>query len=148
MPFISRPNSTLRWAVRHGNSWAKSWNTTPRSKPRPVTGLPPISTSPFVGWRNPATMLSSVVLPQPLRPTTHTNSDSAISMVTSRSAGTVRSAASYSKVRWRSSMKLTRASSRAHHSHHAPPADGPALERLEDDALEDEPEDSDDDQGG
>src|SRR6058998_1391035 len=93
-------------------------------------------------------MLSSVVLPQPLRPTTHTNSDSAISMVTSRSAGTVRSAASYSKVRWRSSMKLTRASSRAHHSHHAPPADGPALERLEDDALEDEPEDSDDDQGG
>src|SRR5262245_56486215 len=176
-PFISRPNSTLRWAVRHGKSWAKSWKTTPRSKPRPVTDRPPISTSPLVGWRNPATMLRSVVLPQPLRPTTHRNSDSAIAMVTSRSAGTVRSAASYSNVRWRSSMKLIdrtggpdmaprppalgrapaepwRASvslqdtSRARHPDHAPSAHRAPLERLEDDALEDEPEDTDGDERG
>src|SRR5207249_9715551 len=43
---------------------------------------------------------------------------------------------------------LTRAPSRARHPDHAPPAHGPALERLEDNALEDEPEDADGDERG
>ena len=78
-PFISRPKVTLPSAVRHGNSWAKSWNTTPRSMPWPVTGLPPMRISPAVGARKPAMMLSSVVLPQPDGPTRQRNSDCSMS---------------------------------------------------------------------
>ena len=49
MPFISRPKATLPSAVRHGKSCAKSWNTTPRSMPWPVTALPPMRISPAAG---------------------------------------------------------------------------------------------------
>ena len=66
----------LRMAVSHGNSaWA--WNTTPLPRPGPVTATPSTSTSPAVASTSPAMMLSSVVLPQPLRPTSVTNSFSA-----------------------------------------------------------------------
>jgi len=36
----------------HGNSWAKSWNTMPRSMPWPVMALPPMRISPAVGARS------------------------------------------------------------------------------------------------
>ena len=78
MPFISSPKATLPSAVRHGNSCAKSWNTTPRSMPWPVTALPPMRISPPVGGRKPAMMLSSVDLPQPDGPTMQRNSDCSI----------------------------------------------------------------------
>ena len=74
-PFISSPKVTLPSAVRHGNSCAKSWNTTPRSSPWPLTGLPPMRISPPLGVRKPAMRLSSVDLPQPDGPTMQRNSD-------------------------------------------------------------------------
>ena len=87
-PFISRPNATLPSAVRQGNSWAKSWNTTPRSMPWPVTALPPIRISPPVGVMKPAMMLSSVDLPQPLGPTIQRNSEASMLKLTVSTAGT------------------------------------------------------------
>ena len=62
--------------VSHGNS-AYSWNTTPRSGPGRVTGSPPTLIRPPVGASKPATMNRSVDLPQPLGPSTETNSPSA-----------------------------------------------------------------------
>jgi len=44
------------------------WNTTPRSAPGPVTGLPSSSIVPSETGRKPAMQLSSVVLPQPEGP--------------------------------------------------------------------------------
>ncbi len=88
MPFISSPNETLPSAVRHGKSWAKSWNTTPRSMPWPTTFLPPMRISPAAGAMNPAMMLSSVDLPQPDGPTMQTNSEAPMSKLTSLTPGT------------------------------------------------------------
>jgi hypothetical protein len=87
-PFISSPNVTLPSAVRQGNSWAKSWNTTPRSWPYPVIGAPPRRISPAVGGMKPAMMLSSVDLPQPLGPTMQMNSEAAMSKLTVSTACT------------------------------------------------------------
>ena len=78
MPFISSPKVTFSSAVRQGKSCAKSWNTTPRSMPWPVTALPPMRISPPVGARKPAMMFRSVDLPQPDGPTMQRNSDSSM----------------------------------------------------------------------
>src|SRR5262245_45950225 len=48
----------------HGNS-VYDWKTMPRSGPGPPTGTPSSSTRPLVGVSSPATMRSSVDLPQP-----------------------------------------------------------------------------------
>ena len=53
----------------------------------PVTGCPATRTSPLVACSSPATMLSSVVLPQPLRPSSTTNSFSRIVRSTDPSTG-------------------------------------------------------------
>ena len=53
--------------VSQGNS-VYDWNTMPRSAPGPVTGVPSSSTWPGVGRSRPATMRSSVDLPQPEGP--------------------------------------------------------------------------------
>ena len=44
------------------------WNTMPRSEPGPATGSPSSATRPAVGTSSPATMRSSVDLPQPEGP--------------------------------------------------------------------------------
>src|SRR5438093_9373144 len=88
-PFSLRPNSTLPATVSHGKS-TYSWNTTPRSAPGPDTGRSSTRTSPAVGRRKPATMFSSVDLPQPDGPRRQTNSCAATSRSTSRSAGVSR----------------------------------------------------------
>src|SRR5512145_573676 len=66
-PRSSRPKPTLRSTLAHGSS-AKSWNTNARSGPGPFTGLPLTRTSPPFRGSRPAMILRSVVLPQPLGP--------------------------------------------------------------------------------
>ena len=78
MPAISSANATFSLTVLFGRS-LKSWNTTPRSMPWPVTGWPPIRISPAAGAKKPAMVLSSVDLPQPEGPTSTMNSPSRIS---------------------------------------------------------------------
>ena len=63
-----------------------SWKTTAISSGGAVTRSPCRTTSPRVGRRRPAMHLSSVVLPQPDGPTTHTSSRSAIENEMLRSA--------------------------------------------------------------
>ena len=60
----AQPNSTLPRAVSQGNS-ACCWKTTPLPWPGPVTGPPAIRPRRKLAASRPATMLSSVVLPQP-----------------------------------------------------------------------------------
>src|SRR5437763_6210141 len=63
--------------VRHASStWF--WNTMPMSAPGPLTARPAISIEPDVGANSPAISFSSVLLPQPLGPTTDKNSPSRI----------------------------------------------------------------------
>jgi len=50
--------------VSQGNS-VYDWNTMPRSGPGAVTGAPSSITRPVLGESSPATMRSSVDLPQP-----------------------------------------------------------------------------------
>src|SRR6266508_2231453 len=50
--------------VSHGNS-VYDWKTMPRSAPGALTGAPSSSTRPDVGASSPATIRSSVDLPQP-----------------------------------------------------------------------------------
>src|SRR6187551_381567 len=72
-------SSTLLRTVDHGISERLySWNTTAISSGGPVTRSPCRRTSPRVGRIRPAMHLSSVVLPHPDGPTTHTSSRSAI----------------------------------------------------------------------
>src|SRR6185312_9778292 len=52
----------------------------------PASGSPRTRTVPDEGRSSPAAMLSSVDLPQPVGPTTETNSPSPIASVTSRTA--------------------------------------------------------------
>ena len=61
------PISTLSSTVSQGNS-AKLWNTIATPSAGPSTGLPSSVTLPSVGRLRPATMRSSVDLPQPERP--------------------------------------------------------------------------------
>ena len=80
-PAISSPWPIFRRTVRHGKI-AISWNTTPRSRPGPRTSLPSQVMVPSLGLMKPAMALSSVVLPQPLGPTSVTNSPAQIVMST------------------------------------------------------------------
>src|SRR6266446_8125716 len=89
--FAVAPNtrSTARWTfskqVSQGSrEWF--WNTTPRSGPGPVTSRSASRTWPPVGLRSPATMLSSVDLPQPECPISETNSPARMSRLISSSA--------------------------------------------------------------
>ena len=65
MPRRRRPKATFSSAVSHGYRESSPWNTTPRSREAPVTGLPNTSIRPAVGGVKPASMLSTVLLPQP-----------------------------------------------------------------------------------
>src|SRR6266545_17194 len=62
------------------------WNTTPRSGPGPVTSRSASRICPPVGSTSPATILSSVDLPQPECPISETNSPARISRLISSSA--------------------------------------------------------------
>jgi hypothetical protein len=65
----------LSSTLRQGSSTAL-WNTMPTSFCGPLMGLPAsVSVPPLMGSR-PATIFSSVLLPQPEGPTTETNSPS------------------------------------------------------------------------
>ena len=52
----------------------------------PASGSPNTSTVPLLGASRPAATLSSVLLPQPVGPTTETNSPAPTASVTSRTA--------------------------------------------------------------
>ncbi|MNL64263.1 hypothetical protein D3C87_1884630 [compost metagenome] len=71
--------------VSHGKS-VYDWNTMPRSAPGPATGWPSSSTRPPEGVSSPATMRSSVDLPQPEGPRMVTKSLSRTSKSTGSSA--------------------------------------------------------------
>src|SRR5689334_23332187 len=138
MPFISRPNATFSSAVRQGKSWAKSWKTIPRSMPWPSTALPPMRISPATGARNPAMILRRVVLPQPLGPTMHRNSDASMLKLTSSTPGTRPPGVSYASVTWDISMCGTLLPSGFRRAHHAPANHGCPLQRAEQETLENE----------
>ncbi len=82
---ISIGSITLSSTVRQGSSTG-AWNTMPTSRLGPSTGRPRSSTSPLVRRSRPARILSSVLLPQPLGPTTVTNSPSSMAKLASVSA--------------------------------------------------------------
>src|SRR5262249_43585805 len=67
--------STFCNTVRHGNRTGL-WKTTPISRRGPATFAPWIRISPAVGPISPATIMSNVLLPQPLGPNTLRNSPS------------------------------------------------------------------------
>ena len=76
---------TFSITVRQGNS-ASVWNTKPMRGSMPLTGAPMTRTSPALGLASPVTRLSVVDLPQPVGPTTATNSPRSTVMVKSRIA--------------------------------------------------------------
>jgi hypothetical protein len=86
-PWICAGTSTLSRMLRHGSSTG-DWNTTPMSRLGPLWRRPPSSTVPRLARSSPARMRSSVLLPQPLGPTTVTNSPRATLKLTSCSATT------------------------------------------------------------
>src|SRR5262245_22429822 len=75
----------LARAVRQGRSTG-AWNTMPTSRIGRSTRRPRMCTAPAVGATSPATIRSAVDLPQPLGPTSVTNSSSPTSN-DSRSSG-------------------------------------------------------------
>src|SRR5450631_130620 len=95
---MSRDSATLLPSARGPNAMlsctdiqvksAPCWNTTPRSRPGPVIVLPSSKARPVVGVSNPATMLSSVLLPQPDGPTMVRNSPAPIAISMGLSACT------------------------------------------------------------
>ena len=72
--------------VSHGKT-PRSWKTKIRRGSGPRTTSPSIRTSPLVGERKPAMVLSSVDLPQPEGPTMQRNSPFATSRLMSFSTG-------------------------------------------------------------
>jgi hypothetical protein len=100
--------------VSQGNRFG-SWNISPRSALGPVIGSLPTNKLPDVGSSSPASMRSSVDLPQPLGPTSDTISPGAIDSVAPVSASTSLPSAAVKRFE-RSSMRrlepsLPRASS-------------------------------------
>src|SRR6202000_814688 len=81
-------NSTLVSTVFHGSSVA-CWNTTPTSGRGPDICAPSHWMTPEDAFSRPARIRSSVVLPQPLGPTTEMNSFSRMSRLTFVNALTV-----------------------------------------------------------
>ena len=78
---ISAGSSTFCRAVRHCIS-AGTWNTSPILRCGPFTGAPSTRTVPLVADVNPAIIFNMVVLPQPLGPSTETNSPGSIRKLT------------------------------------------------------------------
>src|SRR5438105_11878213 len=76
---------TLPSALRQGIN-ASDWNMYPAERLIPESDAPCTRTSPDEGFSKPAATLSSVDLPQPVGPTTDTNSPSAIESETSFTA--------------------------------------------------------------
>ena len=74
--------------VRQGSSTG-DWNTIPTSRSGPATGAPRTMIAPPLGRIRPATIRSSVDLPQPLGPTIETKLFSARSNETSSTASVV-----------------------------------------------------------
>ena len=91
-PAISIGNSTLASTVRHGSRFGV-WNTKPKSSCGPTTSRPRMVTRPSLACVMPATMRSSVVLPQPLGPSSEISSPCWKVQETSSSATTRRRAA-------------------------------------------------------
>src|SRR5215470_3281526 len=91
--------------VRHGRSTA-FWKTMPISERGAHTGSPATRTSPSVGDISPARMRRSVLLPQPLGPTSDTNSPCSMPSETERSAWISPSSTSKVLATPSSSMKL------------------------------------------
>src|SRR6185437_11311539 len=86
-PRTSACSRMLARTVRHGSStWL--WNTMPMPDGGPSTVAPPISIEPRDAGSRPPISLSSVLLPQPLGPTTETNSPSPTSNSSGRSDST------------------------------------------------------------
>src|SRR5580704_13328022 len=86
-PLSLAGSSTFSRTLYHGSNVA-AWNTTETSSRGPWIGLPAMVALPPVGASSPARMRSSVVLPQPLGPTTEMNSPSATDRLTLDSATT------------------------------------------------------------
>src|SRR5439155_18375248 len=85
MPRYSGPATTLSITLRQGNS-ASVWNAKPMPGWMPWTGAPITRTCPADGAARPVTRFSVVDLPQPVGPTTATNSPRATVMLKFRSA--------------------------------------------------------------
>src|SRR5438093_827851 len=86
-PSISTEKSTLSSTERHGSSTG-CWKTKPTSVNGSLTAVSRTRIAPRVAGVSPATSLSSVLLPQPLGPTSVTNSFSSTWSVTSSTART------------------------------------------------------------
>src|SRR6266404_7150261 len=87
LPSARGPNAMLSCTDIQVKS-APCWNTTPRSEPGPVIVLPSSVARPVVGVSKPATILSSVLLPQPDGPTMVINSPAPTAMSMGLSACT------------------------------------------------------------
>src|SRR2546426_1980532 len=87
LPSARGPKATLSSTLIQVKS-APCWKTTPRSGPGAVMSLPSSVARPVVGVSKPATMLSSVLLPQPDGPTRVTNSPAPIARSIGSSACT------------------------------------------------------------
>src|SRR5438093_12268149 len=108
----------------------------PRSAPGPVTGAPSSSTRPVVGTSSPATMRSSVDLPQPDGPSTPMKSLSATASEVGSSARVGGPPRTPWKIRLTASM--TRRDPRARPGQ--APGEKPLVKRLEQ-VTGDEPDD-------
>src|SRR5262249_14712506 len=71
--------------LRHGKS-ASLWNTKPSAGSMPATGAPRMRTAPALGCARPLMRFSVVDLPQPVGPTSATNSPRCTRRSTWRSA--------------------------------------------------------------
>ncbi len=85
MRATSAGTRTLRNTVSQGSSVA-SWKTKPISDSAAGAEAPAMVAAPAVGGVSPARILSSVLLPQPLGPTSDTNSPLAMESETSSRA--------------------------------------------------------------
>ncbi len=83
-PASSSPTIVLSSTVRQGSS-ESDWKTKPRSRPGPVTIASSTEMVPPSAASKPETIRKNVVLPQPLGPTSATNSPSLIVTEISRS---------------------------------------------------------------
>src|SRR5882757_8878905 len=83
-PRIRGPNVTFDRTGSQSKRASLLWKTMPSSGPGAVTGRPSTVTEPEVVGRKPASVDSSVDLPQPLGPSRHSSSPGATSRDTSR----------------------------------------------------------------
>jgi hypothetical protein len=74
---ISTGRRTLASTVRQSSSTSR-WNTMATLPTARLTGAPPTTIDPVVGAISPEMSISKVLFPQPLGPTTDTNSPAAM----------------------------------------------------------------------